>query len=260
MSKRVYSLNAKQGDPRYLQAAQGNYWFWQRGYEVVGFEREELDEGKLDTDLSEDSENTIVYGSVAVVRDAIRRAGHPAPTNLDFPASLSQFVGRSVSQATMGEVRHWEQGESDRLPVHVKPRDRHKLFTGKVLRSFGDFITLAGVPDNEPVIVQEVVSLASEWRATILRGRVMNVSHYKGDALLFPDSELIQKAVDTFSDAPIGYGMDWGITTDHKTILVEVNDGFALGNYGVRGHQYTAMIECRWRELMGLEDNGVGLE
>ena len=54
--------------------------------------------------------------------------------------------------------------------------------------------------------------------------------------------------------------MDWGVTVDGRTLLVEVNDGYALGNYGVRGHQYTAVIECRWRELMGLDDSGVGWE
>ena len=54
--------------------------------------------------------------------------------------------------------------------------------------------------------------------------------------------------------------MDWAVTRDGRTILVEVNDGFALGNDGVPGHQYTALIEARWRQLMGLEDNGVGFE
>ena len=61
--------------------------------------------------------------------------------------------------------------------------------------------------------------------------------------------------------------MDWGVTDTGQTLLVEVNDGFALGNYGfalgnygTKGYHYTAMIECRWRELMGLSDNGVGWE
>ena len=78
--------------------------------------------------------------------------------------------------------------------------------------------------------------------------------------MLFPDAAKIQNAVNLYTDAPIGYGMDWAVTADGSTILIEVNDGFALGNYGMRGHHYTAVIECRWRQLMGLEDNGLGLE
>ncbi len=52
-------------------------------------------------------------------------------------------------------------------------------------------------------------------------------------------SNVIRDAIDCFADAPIGYGMDWAVTDDARTILVEVNDGFALGNYGVRGLHYT---------------------
>ena len=89
---------------------------------------------------------------------------------------------------------------------------------------------------------------------------MLNVSHYKGDPMVFPDVTTIKDAIQAFADAPIGYGMDWAVTADGRTILVEVNDGFALGNYGVRGHHYTALIECRWRQLMGLPDNGVGFE
>jgi len=64
--------------------------------------------------------------------------------------------------------------------------------------------------------------------------------------------------VQAFEDRPISFGMDWGITSAGPTILVEVNDGFSLGNYGLRGPEYTALIEARWRQLMGLPDNGVG--
>lgn len=259
MSKKVYSLNAKQGDPRFLQAAEGNYWFWQRGYEVVGFERQQIDAGDLDSDLLGDSENTIVYGSVLAVRDALARVGRPVPLNIDLPSSLERFVGRSVTETSMGEVRHWEKSQTGELPVHVKPRDRHKLFTGKVIAGYRDLISLSGVPDDEPVIAQEVVDFVSEWRATILRGRVLNVAHYKGDPIAFPDADLMQEAIGALSAAPIGFGMDWAVTSDGRSLLIEVNDGFALGNYGVRGHQYTAPIECRWRQLMGLDDNGVGL-
>lgn len=35
-----------------------------------------------------------------------------------------------------------------------------------------------------------------------------------------------------FSDAPNGYGIDFGVTDDGRTLLIEVNDGYALGSYG----------------------------
>ena len=63
-----------------------------------------------------------------------------------------------------------------------------------------------------------------------------------------------------FASAPIGYGADWAVAADGRTVLVEVNDGFSLGNYGVPGHLYTALLQCRWRQLNGLPDDGVGRE
>jgi hypothetical protein len=255
---KVLSLIAKMGEPRFCQAQRVNYWFWERGYEVLPFSREQLVSGELDELIVGEKESTIVYGAVAVVRDALKRLSITAPRNLDFPAELSEYFGRTITQATMGEVRRWETHAPERLPLHVKPRDRQKLFKGAVVRGFADLIPLSGVDDEEPVIVQQFVPMMSEWRATILRGEIINVANYKGDPLLFPDPTTMRSALAKFHDKPIGFAIDWAVTDRGDTILVEVNDGFALGNYGVRGHQYTALVECRWRELVGLGDNGVG--
>lgn len=257
---KVFTLTAMRGQPRFAQAQQVDYWFWERGYDVVPFTRDELQQGRLDEDLLRDPERTIVYGAVDIVREALVRAARPQPPNIDFPLSLESFLGRRMSQTTMGEVRFWEESTPERLPVHVKPRDRHKLFKGVVVRAFADLIPLSGVSDEEPVIVQEIVDFVSEWRATILRDRVVNIAHYKGHPLRIPNVDVVSQGLESFTDQPIACGMDWGVTSDGRTLLVEVNDGYALGNYGVRGYQYTAVIECRWRELMGLEDNGVGWE
>lgn len=255
---KVYSLTARPGDPRYLQVLRADYWFWQRGYEVVPFNMLELHDGMLDRDLREEAERTIVFGSVGAVLSALRRAGRSTPANVDFPDELQEFLGREVRFATMGDVRGWEREGSARLPLHVKPRDRQKLFTGMMVAAFRDLIATANVRDEEPVIVQEPVAMRSEWRASILRGEILHVGNYRGDPLVFPDPAVMKSAVERYESAPIGYGMDWAVTDEGRTLLVEVNDGFALGNYGVPGHQYTALIECRWRQLMGLEDNGVG--
>lgn len=257
---KVFSLTAARGEPRFCQAQQTDYWFWERGYDVVPFTRDELQQGRLDEDLLQRREQTIVYGAVGIVREALQRAGRPQPPNIDFPTSLAAYCGRSIFETTMGQVHVWQNENSARLPVHIKPRDRHKLFKGTVVAHFADLIPLSAIPDDEPLIAQEVVEFVSEWRATVLRDRIVNVAHYKGDPLRFPDADVVRHAFADFIDRPIACGMDWAVTADGRTLLVEVNDGFALGNYGVRGHQYTAVIECRWRQLMGLEDNGVGWE
>ena len=256
---RVYVQATVQGEARYSQMMQTEYFFWERGYDVIRFTLDELASGKLDEDLLGDMEHTIVFGAVAAVRLAIQRAGRPLPPNIDFPLSIRHWAGRRVWDTTMGEIRRLVDSDVDLLPIHVKPRDHHKLFKGAVIESFRDLIPSSGVSNDEPCLAQEVVEFVSEWRASILRGKIINVAHYKGDPLRFPDPQVLQAALNEYTGCPLGFGMDWGVVADGRTLLVEVNDGFSLGNYGVRGHLYTALVEVRWRELMGLEDNGVGM-
>lgn len=252
---RVYLQQCGFGEPIRANLAAVDYWFRFKGYEVLPFSTTELRCGDIDHHLIDDADNTILFGGVGTVREALVRAGRPAPPNLDLPDTVRHLAARRVWESTLGEVRSLVmRGEG---PVHVKPRDRGKLFTGTVMSAFNDLIPSAHVDDSEPVLVQEVVKFRSEWRATILRGHIINVSHYKGDPLSFPDPDVMLRGLRCFTDQPIGFAMDWGLVED-MTLLIEVNDGFSLGNYGVRGCDYVAMIEARWRQLMGLTDNGAG--
>lgn len=52
-----------------------------------------------------------------------------------------------------------------------------------------------------------------------------------------------------FSDAPNGYGIDFGVTDDGRTLLIEVNDGYALGSYGMYYLDYAKLLSARWAEL-----------
>lgn len=255
---RAYVQQGNQGDFNYLNLEQVAHWFWEKGYEVIRFEYPQLGEGFLDRGLLSYQHETIVAGGVGTIREALERAGRPLPENLDLPMSLDTWIGRKRWSTTLGEVRDWVNQQSVLLPVHIKPLKAHKKFTGCVVEQFSDLIKTAAVDDDVEVLAQEVVHFKSEWRASVLRDRIVNVSHYIGDPLRFPDSEILQSALRAFEPRPIACGMDWGVTEDGRTLLVEVNDGFALGNYGVRGTPYTAMIEARWREMMGLPDNGIG--
>jgi hypothetical protein len=255
---RAYVQQVKQEASIFLAMVQASHWFWQRGYEVVRFEFEDIALGKLDDDLLRAPEEMVVRGGVETIKELLRRAGRPSPPNLDLPASLQPWLGRRVWQTTLGDARALVDS-NDFTPLHVKPLVHHKLFAGRVIRGFADLISTAAVPRDTPVLAQECVEFHSEWRASILRDRFLNVGHYKGDPLAFPSVDRMRAALAAFAERPIGFGMDWGVTSSGETLLIEVNDGYALGNYGVAGADYTALIEARWRQLMGLPDNGVGI-
>lgn len=52
-----------------------------------------------------------------------------------------------------------------------------------------------------------------------------------------------------------GYGTallankDFGVDDFGRTLLIEVNDGYALGNYGLSPKQYAEMTMNRWKEI-----------
>lgn len=254
---RAYVQQVQQHEPTYLAMVQTAHWFWLRGYEVVWFQFDEIAQGRLDDDLQHNPDEMVVRGGVETIRQVLVRAGRPLPPNFDLPLSLSKWIARRVWQSTMGEVRAAVDSEGFE-PLHMKPLVHHKLFPGTVVRAFRDLIPTASVPNEVPILAQQYVDFVSEWRVSILRDNILNVGHYRGDPLLFPDACVVRSAVTAFDERPIAFAMDWGLTSSGQTLLVEVNDGYALGNYGLRGPDYTALIEARWRELMGLPDNGVG--
>ena len=48
--------------------------------------------------------------------------------------------------------------------------------------------------------------------------------------------------------------MDFGVTDDGRTLLIEINDGFSLGTYGIEDTLYAKLLTARWAELNGTED------
>lgn len=46
------------------------------------------------------------------------------------------------------------------------------------------------------------------------------------------------------------YSLDFGITDSGVMMLVEVNEAFALGTYGLPSIIYARMLETRWQEIM----------
>lgn len=101
--------------------------------------------------------------------------------------------------------------------------------------------------------VMEWVEFQSEWRVFVHRGEVKGVSHYSGDPLLFPNADRITEMITAWdSKPPVAYALDVGLCKG-ETLLVEVNDAFALGSYGLNGKNYVDMVENRWLELTGVK-------
>jgi hypothetical protein len=226
------------------------------GYNVKGFLPTELETLDL-------SKRTIVKGSIRTVRRALTLLGVPQPKNLDIPNELKEFAQRKVWATTLGEVRNaWKR---DRKKVFIKPLNWQKAFCGVVYEQVADYYgsnilrdpySVREWPDNFPVLAQEVVYFDGEWRAYILKKEILGVRGYGYNALdkERPKNSFVQEMVDKFKSQPAAYALDFGwIKSNGKLIpaLVEVNEGFSLGNYGISRLNYAKMVEARWYDMVG---------
>jgi hypothetical protein len=58
-----------------------------------------------------------------------------------------------------------------------------------------------------------------------------------------------REAIKAFQSGPRAYSLDFGVLRTGETCLVEVNDAYALGHYGLQSVLYARMIDARWEEL-----------
>jgi hypothetical protein len=234
-----------QKDPRtgeFISATAYNFW---DGCRLLGIPTEPFDAAQID-DLPL-TPRTLVHGGVGAVMRALARLGVPAPHVDGAPAELGPYFGRRVWQTTMGALRASDDG----APVFVKPLREAKLFTGHVRDGSMRSLTMtAHVDDGVALLASEVVPFVTEYRCFVHRGRVVGAKHYGGDwRAPPPDFGVADAAAAAFAGAPVAYAIDLGVADDGRTLIVEVNDAFALGCYGLAPVPYARLVEDRWLEL-----------
>jgi len=71
-----------------------------------------------------------------------------------------------------------------------------------------------------------------------------------GDYRFYPDYRVIEAAMFAYKSAPVAYTLDFGVTEDKETRLIEANDAFSLGAYGLPSVVYARMVEARWDQMV----------
>jgi len=220
------------------------------GYNVQAFQSDKIEELPL-------AKTRPVRGSIYSVRKALELLGVPQPENIDIPDVLKPFAGREIWGSTMGTVRKKKER------VFIKPLLIQKGFEGHIFNSNKERSFTRELPRNYKVLCQEPVKWIKEWRVYILHGKIVRVCHYDNFPLptgwtykkmynLRPDYSTIRKMLSALGKkAPAGFALDVGVMKDKKgTFLVEMNDGFSIGNYGIHDVTFAKIIEARWKELV----------
>lgn len=210
--------------------------FYLRGEEVIHY-REQKEIGTFTKD-------DILVDYVTETQAFLAAMGIQVP-HFDYPTALQPYIGRNVHQAKLEDIIN----NPSSWGVFIKPVSTTKWFTGRVINQAQDLRGI-GMADDTRVWGSDAVEFVAEWRAYILDGTVIDVRPYAGDYHFSFDATVLDTAVTAWTDAPAAYSLDIGAAQDGKTLIVEVNDGYALGSYGLSPYKYAAFLQARWQQLV----------
>lgn len=232
-------IHAVGGEAFNEECASAKRGFEQLGVETVLFSNNER--------LEMAGRDDVVVGGMMVCEQALAMHGVAMP-HIGYPYSLQKYLGRRIDRMPAMALKLYD------LPVFVKPVVEKDL-PGKAIRTASDLDPYLAKGKTYSLYVSEHVNFVSEWRCYIRYRRVLGSMHYFGDSSIEPDWLVAKHIIGSFySGRPNGYGIDLGVTDDGRTVLVEINDGFALGNYGINDVSYALLLSARWAQLMGVLD------
>lgn len=223
-----------------------NYYIAYYGFKELGIEIKPFFNV---ADLTDNIPEDIVVSGIGDVRNVLNRFGKPYPT-LEYPESISDYLGRRIWKDVLGEI----MSNKDKWNVFVKPVEGGKLFTGTVIKDFADFRGCIGANEQTEVWCSDLVDFVSEYRCFVRYGKVVDVKHYNGDCLCLPSKDILLSIIQDYKDAPNAYVVDLGVTKKGDTLLVEVNEGYSVGAYGLDPIKYAKFLTTRWAQLTNTED------
>lgn len=211
------------------------------GFSLRGEEVIEYDELKEILPLNEDDIVVDYIGGMYELLDCMNIEYH----EYDYPKALEKFYNRKIKPGILADIFN-KDGTIQKS--FIKPRFETKVFTGKVIEKYSDLVGL-NVDMNYPVWISEPINIIAEWRTFIVNQEIIAIQKYRGEYGVVYDFDVVKQAVLAWKESPSSYVLDIGLTDKGETVVVEVNDGFSVGFYGIAPHKAAIFLEHRWREM-----------
>lgn len=202
-------------------------------YKLVTFD--EVKSGKYDNVLK----TNMFVGSVEFLTEVFNRIGKSP--------RVPQNSNRKEDILTLREAK---QRVINGEKLFIKPK-QIKLFTGMVVDEY--FLScLNPYPDETEVIVSKPFDkeILSEWRCYIHMGKVVDIRNYSGDIFILPSKEYIEDVIKQYDNFPISYTVDVGILDGGENVVIEFNDMWAIGNYGIDNTLYFRLLRQRYFDII----------
>lgn len=222
-----------------------------RGIQVVPFDGTFLDDFIERTVFDK---NDIVIGSVEATKAFWEAAGITAPSYIGYPKALTFALHRDIWVSKFSDLKNAD------FPLFIKPKNDVKLFTGFVIENEKSYnnckLLYSEITDDLELYVSKPLNIQSEYRCFVHKGQLVGLKHYSGDFTRFPNPRDIKHMISEYElsmEAPVSYTLDVGVCNFGKwkevTTLIEVNDFWAIGSYGLDGKTYIKMLIDRFQEI-----------
>jgi hypothetical protein len=198
---------------------------------------EDLVSGKYDLLIK----NNLFVGSVEFMREVFKRVGI---TSVSLPANSNRPSEMITLESAYKRVAKGEK-------IFIKPVQT-KLFTGLVLDGC-TYSCLDNLPPETIVWAYDVFNsnIESEWRVYIHKNLIIDSRNYSGDITISPDYNYVKKVIsENRNQFPCAYTIDVGIFHSGDNVVVEFNDMWAIGNYGMPNDIYLKLLQDRYFEII----------
>ena len=239
--------------PHSVNIANAMYGFREMGAEIIPYH-------KIDEIYDRVNREDIVLDYIEQCKSIFSKFG-VEPSIPDYPDVLKAFLGRKIWKDTINSISRSEEKWSG--GYFVKPI-KSKVFTGKIIGSISDLVGCGNYSEDYEVLVSEPLDICAEWRCFILYDEIVDVRPYgllldrnRKSYKYHYDFKVLDSMLEAFvkwDERPIACSMDICVTKDGRTLLVEINDAYALGCYGLASIFYAKLISARWSELLGVKD------
>ena len=244
---KIYAKIRKNGEYHSQNISHAVFGFREMGAEIVKYE-------VIDEIYNIVTAEDIVLDYIDQVQTIFSKF-HVKPICEDYPAQLKPFMGRNIWTDYIDSIN----ANPEKWGVFVKPV-RDKAFTGTVINEPRDLIGCGSCYEKYEVLCTEVLDIKREWRGFMLYDELVDIRPYKGDYHYCYDPKVIDcvvAAFHTISNRPMGCSIDFAVVVKdgkEQTIFLEMNDGYALGNYGLNVLHYAKLISARWAQILTRED------
>lgn len=218
------------------------------GYDLVPFELKDILSDKY---VKTPYSTSLFVGSMDGMRAIFKKIGK-LPNPIDYPESLQKHV--YVNTFKLSEAINIYK--TNKLPYFIKPVAT-KLFDGILISKDDDLAYFNRFLESDPdVYLRNKLNILNEWRAYIYNGKMIDCRCYSGDFRMGqPNFYYIDEIIRDYTDQPIAYTIDVAvtdqfITDDYKNEIIEINDFWAIGNYGVEPQIYAEMLRDRYFEIV----------